>query len=219
MRISIASIGILAGLLSWEAWALDPTDYIMNGGEFEETRGPATWANLIILDSEQSNYLPNHNMDPNVITSDSFGQLWRFAAPRASSGFDEQFFAKPLVYTPTSTGRQLVLAFSEQNKIYALDAVNGTLISSRDLSKTGEPPFLVSDLGGCNDIGELVGITGTPVIDPTSDTVYFWAKSYSSPDQAGKGWMNGNYRFHAVDVVTLQEKPGFPINLQGHPGR
>jgi hypothetical protein len=77
---------------------------------------------------------------------------------------------------------------------------------------------LVSDLGGSNDITPIIGIDGTPVIDPTSDTVYFWAKRYASPNQAGAGWENGAYRFHAVDAATLQEKPGFPVNLQGHPG-
>jgi hypothetical protein len=28
-------------------------------------------------DQLQSGYLPNHNMDPNVVNSASFGQLWR----------------------------------------------------------------------------------------------------------------------------------------------
>ena len=108
-----------------------------------------------------------------------------------------------------------MLSFSEQNKIYALDAVNGTLCASRDLSLEGEPPFLVSDLGSCNDISGTIGITGTPVIDPTTDTVYFWAKSYNG---AATGYQNGAYRFHGVDAATLKERPGFPVNIQGRPG-
>jgi hypothetical protein len=152
-------------------------------------------------------------MDPAVISGGSFGQIWKFTAP---TGGTEQFYAKPLVYTPSSTGRQVVLSFSEQNNIYVLDAVNGTLYNSRSLSSSGEPPFQVSDLGSCNDISGTIGITGTPVIDPTTDTVYFWAKSYGSPSQSG--WQNGAYRFHAIDAFTLKERPGFPINLQGTPG-
>lgn len=166
-------------------------------------------------DSEQSSYLPNHNMDPDVISGGSFGQIWSFTTPNPANGQPEQFLAKPLVYTPSSTGVQIVLSFSEQNKIYALDAVNGTLYASRDLSLDGETPFLVSDLGGCNDISGTVGITGTPVIDPNTDTVYFWAKSYLG---AATGWQNGAYYFHAVDAATLEERPGFPINIQGQPG-
>jgi hypothetical protein len=107
------------------------------------------------------------------------------------------------------------LVVSEQNRIYTLDAVNGTLIASRDLNLEGESPFLVSDLGSCNDISAFVGITGTPVIDPATDTAYFWAKSYNAP--GALGWQNGAYKFHAVDVVTLAEQQGFPTSIEGTP--
>jgi len=164
-------------------------------------------------DPAQSNYLPNHNIDPNIIADPSFGQIWHFVTP--SSASPEQFFARPLVYTPISTGRQVVIAFSQQNKIYVLDAVNGTLYASRDLGTEGEIPFVVTDLMGCNDIVGTIGITGTAVVDPATDTVYFWAKSYLQLFGAAEGYQNGAYRFHAVDAVTLKERPGFPINIQG----
>lgn len=156
-------------------------------------------------------------MDPSVITDGTFGQIWRFTTPTPLNGMAEQFYAKPLVYTPSSTGVQVVITISQQNKLYVLDAVNGTLYASRDLSLESEPPFLVSDLGGCNDISGTIGVTGTPVIDPNADTVYFWAKSYVIPGETG--YQNGAYRFHAVDAVTLEERPGFPVNIQGKTGR
>jgi hypothetical protein len=164
-------------------------------------------------DSTQSGYLPNHNMDPAIVAGGSFGQIWRFQTPNPN----EQFYAKPLVFTPKSTGRQVVISISEQNKIYVLDAVNGTLLATRDLSLEGEGPFLVSDLGSCNDISGTIGVTGTPVIDPATDTLYFWAKSYMKPGQMG--YQNGAYRFHGVDAATLVERPGFPTNLQGAVGK
>jgi outer membrane protein assembly factor BamB len=156
-------------------------------------------------------------MDPSVIASGSFGQLWQYKNTNTSGGAQDQFYAKPLVYTPKGLGRQVVLAFSEANRIYALDAVTGALIKSRDLSLEGESPFVVADLGSCNDIGGYIGVTGTPVIDPLTDTVYFWAKSYLSPGQSG--WHNGAYRFHAIDAATLVERPGFPTNIQGVTGK
>jgi hypothetical protein len=109
-----------------------------------------------------------------------------------------------------------VLSFSEQNKLCVLDAVNGTLYASRDPSQECEPPFLVSDLGSCNDISRRVGVTSTPVIDPSTDTVYFWAKGYIG---AAQGYQNGAYRFHTVDAVTLNERRGFPVNIEGQPCR
>ncbi|KAK3944151.1 WSC domain-containing protein [Diplogelasinospora grovesii] len=181
------------------AWGWDPTDSIMDA------------------DSAATGYLPNHNMDPAVIGGGSFGQIWSFSVPASSVGINEQFYAKPLVYTPKSTGRQVVIAFSEQNRIYVLDAVNGTLYNMRDMSTQSQPeaPFYVADLGNCNDISGTIGITGTPVIDNGTDTIYFWAKSYMVQGQ--RGYQNGVYRFHAIDAVTLQERPGFPTWVEGVP--
>jgi len=147
------------------------------------------------------------------VTGGSFGQLWKFKGPTGFQGLREQFFAKPLVFTPSNYGRQVVIAMSEQNRIYTLDAINGTLISYRDLDAEGESPFLVSDLDGCNDISGTIGVTGTPVIDPATGTLYFWAKGYKV---AGVyGYKEGIYRFHGVDALTLQERPGFPTNIEG----
>ncbi|KAK0125522.1 hypothetical protein ONS96_009359 [Cadophora gregata f. sp. sojae] len=175
--------------------AMHPTDSLMDG------------------DSAQSGYLPNHKMDPNVVTGGGFGQLWQYKAAIPAGSPQDQFYAKPLVYTPRGTSRQIVLTFSKANRIYSLDAVNGTLLKTQDLSLEGEIPFKVTDLNQCNDVGQYVGIIGTPIIDPETDTVYFWAKSYLDGGQTG--WINGAYRFHAIDAVTLAEKPGFPTNIQG----
>ena len=156
-------------------------------------------------------------MDPAIVTGGSFGQIWTYTTPASLLGLPEQFYARSLVYTPTSLGRQVLLSFSEQNRLYVLDAVNGSLIAFRDLALEGEAPFQVADLGSCNDISGTIGVTGTPVIDPSTDTVYFWAKSYMSSGQ--RGFANGAYRFHAVDAATLVEKPGFPTNIQGVMGK
>lgn len=79
----------------------------------------------------------------------------------------------------------------------------------------GEGPFSVAEFdGGCNDISDTIGITGTPIIDSDTDTVYFWAKGYA--DGTTSGLYNGRYRFHAVDAVTLEERAGFPTLLDGH---
>ncbi|KAK0636226.1 WSC domain-containing protein [Bombardia bombarda] len=197
------SFGLVRSLLGLAlckaSWAWHPTDSTMDA------------------DSAATGYLPNHNMDPAVINGGGFGQLWSFTTPKSSAGLTEQFYAKPLVYTPSSTGKQVVIAFSELNRIYVLDAVTGALVTSRDMSNdpTPEPPFQVSDLGNCNDISGTIGITGTPVIDNVTDTVYFWSKSYRQQGQ--KGYQNGAYRFHAIDVVTLQDRPGFPTLIEGTP--
>lgn len=155
-------------------------------------------------------------MDPAIVSGGSFGQLWKYKTPAYTSGAgDEQFYAKPLIYTPPSYGRQILLAFSQQNRLFVLDAVNGTVLAFRDMNEEGEPPFNIADFdGNCNDISDTVGITGTPILDPDTETVYFWAKSYAEGYTSGV--YNARYRFHAVDALTLEERAGFPTLLDGH---
>jgi hypothetical protein len=152
-----------------------------------------------------------------ILSGGAFGQIWAYSPTATYNGQTEQFYAKPLVYTPDRLGRQIVVVFSEQNRIYSLDAINGTLIASRNLADDGEIPFAVSDLDSCNDISGTIGITGTPIIDPLTDIIYFWAKSYNKP--GASGWRNGTYRFHAVDAVSLQERQGFPVTIEGAVGK
>lgn len=57
------------------------------------------------------------------------------------------------------------------------------------------------------DIPNTIGITGTPTIDPTTDIVYFFSKTYIPNYRvAGNtGTSNGVYYFHAVNINTLAD--------------
>jgi hypothetical protein len=63
-----------------------------------------------------------------------------------------------------------------------------------------------TDLNNCGDLQPEVGITGTPVIDPASTTLYVVAKSK----------VNGNIvqHRHALSTLTLAEKFGSPVQIQ-----
>lgn len=69
---------------------------------------------------------------------------------------------------------------SAQNIIRTVDAVTGTQINQR----TVQPPFLQSDIG-CTDIPGTIGIIGTPIIDPATETVYFFSKGYEGGAAGG----------------------------------
>jgi iron transport multicopper oxidase len=158
--------GLLVSLLalSWTAVCLDPTDSIRDA------------------DPGQSGYLPNHNIDPSIVSSEIFGILWK-------NTYDskEKWYAKPLVYTPPGR-KQLVFLASSQNWIRTVDAVTGAAIAERQV----QPPFLQSDIG-CTDIPDFVGIIGTPIIDPATDTAYFFSKGYKNGAASG-GVVNGIYK-------------------------
>ena len=126
-------------------------------------------------DPAQSGYLPNHNLHPATVGSSIFGILWKNAYNN-----NEKFYAKPLTITPSSTGKQIVFLASAMNIIRTVDATTGALINSR----TVQPPFLQSDIG-CTDIPNFIGIIGTPIIDPSTETVYFFSKGYEGQASGG----------------------------------
>ena len=103
---------------------------------------------------------------------------------------------------------------SSQNWIRTLNAKTGDLINSRQV----KTPFLQSDIG-CTDIPNTIGITGTPVIDPATDAVYFFAKTYIPNFRypGNTGTYNGVYYFYGVNINTLQDLPGYPVLVDGSP--
>ncbi|KAL8688550.1 MAG: hypothetical protein Q9218_005568, partial [Villophora microphyllina] len=147
-------------------------------------------------DPAQSGYLPNHNMDPAVVDSSEFGLLW-------STKYNalEQFYAKPLVYTPAG-GTQIVFIASSQNWIRTMNAKTGAPINARQV----HTPFLQAEIG-CTDIPNTIGIIGTPTIDPATDIAYFFAKTYipNFRTAGNTGVFNGVYYFHGVNVNTLED--------------
>jgi hypothetical protein len=155
-------------------------------------------------------------MDPAVVGSAQFGQIFKTTLPGNYNGAKEQVFSQPLVYTSAAMGVQYVYVATTQNNIYKLDAKTGEILLSRNL----HIPFSVVDLDGCVDINPLVGITATGVIDPTTDTWYLTSKTYLDQSPTGaRGKPNGRYYIHAINVNDFTENPGFPIDLEFLPAR
>jgi hypothetical protein len=107
-------------------------------------------------------------MDPTVVGGSKFVISWQ-----NTYNPNELFYAKPLVYTPNGYSSELVITVSSQNIIRVIDGFSGSLINIRTL----DPPFQSSD-SDCGDIPNTVGITGTPILDPATSIMYFFAKGY-----------------------------------------
>jgi hypothetical protein len=104
----------------------------------------------------------------------------------SSNALDDQVDTAPLIY-----GNNLYLA-TANNTLYEIDATNGTILKTRNF---GTP---VPAQPGCLNNSTGVGITGTPVIDPSTNTIYLVAYSYPSSVPT--------YTIYGVDKDTLNDK-------------
>ena len=152
-------------------------------------------------DELRTGWYPNQaNLAPARVSAPDFGQL--FDTPITG-----EVHAQPLV----AGGRLLIV--TETNDVYSLDPVSGTVLAHRTLHVPWTPSSQ-SDPGlNCIPLQPNVGIMGTPVIDTGSNTAYFFAKTYASGTSGAAA-----YWAHAVDVASLDERPGFPVLIQGDSG-
>jgi PQQ-like domain len=140
-------------------------------------------------------YSDESALAPSVVGGGTFGQLF------ATTNISGQVYAQPLVSNGT-----LFIA-TEGNVIYGLDPATGRPLWSRTLATA----VATRDLPGqCTNIAPTVGVTGTPVIDRSTNIAYFLSKAYLSGASGAIG-----YFAHAVNVSSGSEVSGFPVQIQG----
>jgi hypothetical protein len=145
-------------------------------------------------------------LTPKNVNVRTFGKL--FAAP-----VDGYVFAQPLYVPGVSIfGKDIhnvVYAATENDTIFALDADSGVELFRRNLGRAVPERELP-----CKAMGPTIGVTGTPVIDRGTQTLYVAARTYE--DGAS------SFRLHALDITSGNEKPGSPVlisaTLPGHGG-
>jgi len=133
-------------------------------------------------------------LTPAAVSSPDFGQQF-------SAQLDGQVYAQPLALGGT------LIAATENDKAYGLDAATGAVLWSDDFG-----PAWPASTVGCADLTPNLGITSTPVYDPATGYVYLVAKVNDGTDQ-----LHPRYYMHAVNPATGAEKPGFPVTIGGHP--
>jgi hypothetical protein len=130
-----------------------------------------------------------------------------------SQPIDGYAYAQPLlvpgVALPNMGAHNLVYVATEHDSVYAFDADSSQApiwhVSFLGTGVTTVPP---ADTGESSDLVPEIGITGTPVIDPTTRTLYVVAKT----KEPGPAYF---YRLHALDLATGAEKLGGPIVVNG----
>jgi outer membrane protein assembly factor BamB len=131
---------------------------------------------------------------PAQVSADGFGRLF-------TTQLTGQVYAQPIVVGG------VVIAVTEDNHAYGLDAVTGAK-KWEFFAGAAWPAATV----GCADLKPNIGMTATPVYDPVTGAVYLTSKVNDGPDAQHPHWY-----MHALDAKTGVERPGFPTTISGTP--
>jgi PQQ enzyme repeat len=111
-------------------------------------------------------------------------------------------YAQPLYIDDGPGGRPTIIAVTESNNVYALDAVDGSIIWQLNVGDPVSEDHLI-----CQGDIDPFGITGTPIIDLASRALFFDAMI--TPD-------GGNTKKHLIfslNVDTGEINPGWPVDV------
>ena len=112
-------------------------------------------------------------------------------------------YAQPLYMEGGPGGRAMVIVATESNNVYALDALDGSVIWERNVG----PPVPLADLP-CPSKFDIMGITGTPIVDLSSRALFLDAMT--TPD----GGATKKHLILSLNVDTGEINPGWPVDVE-----
>jgi large repetitive protein len=140
----------------------------------------------------------------NNVNDGQFGKLFSYS-------LDGLSYSSPLyvanVAIPGQGNHNVVYVATEHDSVYAFDAdgLSTTPLWHTSFLSTNVTSVPCGSL--CSDIPKEYGVTGTPVIDPTSNTLYVVAATLV-------GGTTYTQTLHALDITTGAEKFGGPVVVQ-----
>ena len=142
-------------------------------------------------------------LTPANVNSTTFGKLFAL-------GVDGYVYAQPLyvpgVVIPGQGTHNVLYIATEHDSVYAFDAdTGGAPLWWVTFLVNGATTLSTADVGNTQDIHPEIGITGTPAIDSSTNTLYVVANTKESGAFV--------YRLHALDITTGAEKFGGPVEL------
>jgi hypothetical protein len=154
------------------------------------------------FDAHRTGLNPNEvSLSPANVTPQNFGKLFSYL-------LDGYEYGQPLLVsnlTINGSMHNVVFAATEKDSVYAFDADNynsGAPLWQVSLLRAGETPMTDAP------IQPYQGITSTPVIDMTSNTVYVVSTQTLTSTGAS------TFRLNALDITTGKQKFGGPVTVQ-----
>ncbi len=152
-------------------------------------------------------------LTPGNVNTNSFGKLFSYPV-------DGYVYAQPLYVANvaiTNKGvHNVVFVVTEHDSVYAFDADSNTGSNSVALwQRSFINPGAGITTPSTNDVGTTdilpeIGITGTPVIDVATGTMYLVAKTR----QISGGITNFFQWLYALDIRTGNDRPNSPVGIQ-----
>jgi hypothetical protein len=175
---------------------------------FSATIGVTSLAGVLTYHNDPSrdgSNLQEYALTTSNVTTATFGKLFSCTA-------DGAIYAQPLWISNLSMGggsHNVVFVATEHDSVFAFDADGGSgnsCIPYWSVSLlNGGTPVNPQDAGDAGDISGEIGITGTPVIDSTTATLYVVSKT--------KEGSTYHQRLHALNLADGTEKFNGPVDI------
>lgn len=155
-------------------------------------------------------------LTPSNVNVSTFGRKMVFSV----QGY---VYAQPL-YLPNltigGTSHNVVFIATEHDQVYAFDVNSGAQLWQANLLKGVSPLDVVTSVPSsevsCSDLVPEIGITGTPVIDTATNTMYVVAKIKEHNPVTGV--TRYYHRLHGLDITTGLDKIGVRTVIAILPG-
>ena len=198
---TISSSGLATGVASGQTTVSAAQSGVTGNAATMVTIASGTGVNVTLwhYDTSRTGLNPNEaSLAPSNVSAQTFGKLFSYQV-------DGYVYGTPLIMsniTVNGAMHNVMYVATEHDSVYAFDSDNpgnGTPLWQTSLLQTGETPMTDGP------IQPYQGVTSTPVIDPSTNTIYV----VSAQTAAGAS----TFRLNALDITTGLPKYGSPVTI------